>query len=99
MKLPQLGLEQHDGLARDLVAVYRGGDIAAGQRLNALLHGSLGVEQVRQFIKDRQITNAGMCYVAALPSLREVQLEYHRNITRTGASVFPPRVRVTYEAR
>lgn len=54
--LPPRGLEQHEGLARDLVAVFRDDDIAAAQRLNDLFHSSLDREQIRQFIKDRLIT-------------------------------------------
>lgn len=97
--LPPAGLEQHEGLARDLVAVYRHDDAAAAERLNDLFHSALNTEQIRQFIKDRLITNAGMRHLVRLPALREVRLEYNRNITRTGASVFPSRVRVKYEAR
>ena len=63
--------------------------------------GNGGIDTIErlQFHDCRGITNAGMRHLAALPSLREVTLEYNRNITRTGASVFPPRVRVKYEAR
>lgn len=76
---------------------YAGGTQITDHSLEML--GSMSSLERLQFHDCRQITNAGMRHLAALPSLREVTLEYNRNITRTGASVFPPRVRVKYEAR
>jgi hypothetical protein len=80
-----------------LRSYYAGGTQITDRSLEVLA-GMDSLERL-QFHDCRRITNAGMRHLAALPSLREVTLEYNRNITRTGASVFPPRVRVKYEAR
>lgn len=61
--------------------------------------GRMASLEFLEFHACRLLTNAGMRHLGGLPALREVRLEYNRNITRTGASVFPPRVRVKYEAR
>lgn len=80
-----------------LKSYYAGGTKITDASLQIL--GRMASLELLEFHDCRHITNAGMRHVAALPSLREVKVEYNRNITRTGASVFPPRVRVTYEAR
>jgi hypothetical protein len=80
-----------------LRSYYAGGTQITDRSLEVL--GGMDSLERLQFHDCRRITNAGMHHLAALPSLREVTLEYNRNITRTGASVFPPRVRVKYEAR
>jgi len=46
-------LEQHRGIAEDLVRVYNAGDVEAATRLNDLFHSELDVPQIRQFIRDR----------------------------------------------
>ena len=46
-------LEQHRGIAEDLVRVYNSGDVEAVSRLNDLFHSTLDVEQIRHFIRDR----------------------------------------------
>jgi len=46
-------VEQHEGIARDMVAAYRDRDEAAAARLNDLFHSALGVDQIRHFIEDR----------------------------------------------
>ena len=80
-----------------LQSYYAGGTQITDDSLEMI--GRMSSLERLQFHDCRQITNAGMRHLAALPALREVTLEYNRNITRTGASVFPPRVRVKYEAR
>lgn len=80
-----------------LRSYYAGGTQITDRSLAIL--GEMDSLELLEFHDCRRITNAGMRHLAALPSLREVRLEYNRNITRTGASVFPPRVRVRYEAR
>jgi hypothetical protein len=80
-----------------LRSYYAGGTQITDRSLEVL--GGMDSLERLQFHDCRRITNAGMRHLAALPSLREVTLEYNRNITRTGAAVFPPRVRVKYEAR
>jgi hypothetical protein len=46
-------LEQHRRIAEDLVAVYNSADVEAATRLNDLFHSSLGIEQIRDFIRDK----------------------------------------------
>lgn len=80
-----------------LRSYYAGGTQITDRSLEIL--GGMDSLDLIEFHDCRRITNAGMRHLAALPALREVRLEYNRNITRTGAAVFPPRVRVKYEAR
>lgn len=80
-----------------LRSYYAGGTQITDRSLEIL--GCMDSLELIEFHDCRRITNAGMRHLAALPALREVRLEYNRNITRTGAAVFPPRVRVKYEAR
>jgi hypothetical protein len=80
-----------------LRSYYAGGTQITDRSLEVL--GGMDSLERLQFHDCRRITNAGTRHLAALPSLREVTLEYNRNITRTGAAVFPPRVRVKYESR
>ena len=47
------GLEQHERIAADLVAVYNTADAEAVTRLNDLFHSSITVEQIRDFIRDK----------------------------------------------
>src|SRR3954469_21164774 len=46
-------VQQHDQIARDMVAVHRAGDVDAARRLNDLFHSDLDVEQIRRFIDQR----------------------------------------------
>ena len=46
-------LEQHRGIAEDLVAVYNAGDAAAATRLNDLFHSTLDIQQIRDFVRDK----------------------------------------------
>jgi hypothetical protein len=46
-------LEQHRRIAEDLVAAYNAADPEAVTRLNELFHSTLGVEQIRDFIRDK----------------------------------------------
>ena len=46
-------IQQHDQIARDMVAVYRERDEAAAARLNDLFHSALDVDQIRRFLEDR----------------------------------------------
>ena len=47
------GLEQHECIAADLVAVYNTADVEAATRLNDLFHSALDVQQIRDFIRDK----------------------------------------------
>jgi hypothetical protein len=51
-----------------------------------------------EFHHCQRITDAGVRALADLPALREIGIEGSRNVTRGGAAVFPPRVRVNYNA-
>jgi hypothetical protein len=42
------------------------------------------------------VTDAGLPFLAALPRLREVNLECLPGVTLGGTKVFPPHVRVRY---
>jgi hypothetical protein len=48
-----VNLDQHTGLAEDLVAAYNSADAGAATRLNALFHSSINAEQIRHFVRDR----------------------------------------------
>jgi hypothetical protein len=50
--LPAADLEQHERIAKDLVAAYRSADAGAVQRLNDLFHSS-STRRVRHFVGDR----------------------------------------------
>ncbi|PWT90257.1 MAG: hypothetical protein C5B55_10010 [Blastocatellia bacterium] len=49
----QPGVEQHQRIAQDMVAVYNSADDQAVTRLNDLFHSSLNVEQIRDSIRDK----------------------------------------------
>ncbi|HSL54412.1 MAG TPA: hypothetical protein VK868_08450 [Pyrinomonadaceae bacterium] len=46
-------LDQHRGLAEDLVAAYNSSDADAVARLNKVFHSSIDAEQIRHFVRDR----------------------------------------------
>jgi hypothetical protein len=49
-----------------------------------------------ELYETRGVTDAGMAYLAALPSLREVRLGSLPKVTFAGTGVFPARVLVEY---
>lgn len=51
-----------------------------------------------EFWEIKSITDAGLVHLASLPRLREVHLSGIPGVTFAGTSVFPPHVRVEYDA-
>ena len=53
------------------------------------------LEQVELY-ECQSVTDAGLPFLARLPRLKEVHLDGLPNVTLTGTSVFPARVRVKH---
>ena len=82
--------------ALPLVSYYAGLTKITDRGLDSL--GRIDTLERREFHHCQHITDAGMPALARLPALREISIEGSRNVTRAGAAIFPPRVKVRYNA-
>ena len=82
--------------ALPLVSYYAGLTKITDRGLDSL--GRIDTLERLEFHHCQHITDAGMPALARLPALREISIEGSRNVTRAGAAIFPPRVKVRYNA-
>ena len=82
--------------ALPLTSYYAGLTKISDRSLDTL--GRMATLERLEFHHCQGITDAGMPALRPLPSLQEISIEGCRNVTRNGAAVFPPRVRVNYTA-
>ena len=87
------GTAHLDGLSK--LRYYYSGLTQITDRSLEVLGRLLSLEQI-EFYECKDITNAGLPFLAGLPNLREVALDSLPGVTLEGTRVFPKHVRVRY---